>query len=49
MMNERKPNPRNSKPISLHPLRPEDVIKAALMTPPPPKKKARRKKIESSQ
>jgi hypothetical protein len=26
-------NPRNSKPISLHPFKPEDAIRAALMTP----------------
>jgi hypothetical protein len=42
-------NPRNSKPISLHPLKPEDAIRAALMTPPPlSEKKPKRKKTRKA-
>jgi hypothetical protein len=32
-------NMRNSKPISLYPLKPEDAIRGALLTPPPPSEK----------
>jgi hypothetical protein len=40
-------NLRNSKPISLEPLRPEDATRAALVTPPPPSaKKPRHKKAK---
>ena len=37
-------NPRNSKPISLFPLKPEDAIRAVLMTPPPKKRKVKKAK-----
>jgi hypothetical protein len=43
-MMDSKENMRNSKPISLHPLKPEDAIRAALMTPPPQKKQKKSKK-----
>jgi hypothetical protein len=36
------PNPRNTKPISLHPLKPEDAIRAALTTPALPLEKRRK-------
>ena len=41
-MKENKGNPRNGKPISLHPLKPEDAIRAAMLTPPPPSEKRRK-------
>jgi hypothetical protein len=40
-------NPRNSKPISLYPLKPEDVIRAALMTAPPVKQRKKKKAKKS--
>jgi hypothetical protein len=39
-----KENIRNSKPISLHPLKPEDAIRAALMIPPASLEKTRKPK-----
>jgi hypothetical protein len=41
-MNPDKENIRNSKPISLYPLKPEDAIRGALMTPPPSSEKKRK-------
>jgi hypothetical protein len=41
-MNSDEENVRNSKPISLYPLKPEDAIRGALMTPPPPSEKKRK-------
>jgi len=41
------PNPCNSKLISLHPLKPEDAIRAALMTAPLPREGKRRRKKAS--
>lgn len=48
-MSSDKENVRNSKPISLYPLKPEDAIRGALMTPPlPPEKKGKRTKAKKA-
>jgi hypothetical protein len=43
-MSSENENIRNSKPISLHPLKPEDAIRGVLMTPPPSLEKKRKSK-----
>lgn len=49
IMENKKENSRNSKFISLHPLKAEDAIRAALNTPPPPvEKKSKPKKNKKS-
>ncbi len=40
-MSSENENIRNRKPISLHPSKPEDAIRGALMTPPLPLEKNR--------
>ena len=41
--NKRQNKTTNEKPISLHPLDPEDVLKALLVTPPPKEQKSKKK------
>jgi hypothetical protein len=41
-MSSNNENMRNSKPISLYPLKPEDAIRGALLTPLPPSEKKRK-------